>query len=450
MKAASSQEEYAALRAVAEDVLPAGNFGNMASDIVIRNGNGARVWDEGGKEYIDFLLGSGPMLLGHNHPEVNRAATEQISRGTTFFLNNRQGIKLAEAIKDAVPCADKVRFVSTGSEADAFAMRLVRAFTKKNKILKFEGAYHGMSDYGLMSLAPKQSLAFPTPEPDSAGIPPSVQAEMLVAPFNDLDFATDLIHQYRNELAGVIVEPLQRIISPKPGFLEGLRRITQELGIPLIFDEVVTGFRLSYGGAQEFYGITPDLCTLGKACGGGYPLAAIAGRADIMSCFDEEEAKGRFVYQVGTLSGNPVASAAGLETLKILKRPGTYEHFFEMGRDLMDFLSEHLRSAGLPGQVVGIPPMFDVVFRQGPIENYRDVQGANRWLTQRFNQLQRERGILKTAGKYYVSIVLTEEDIEFTKAVWASSLEQLSAEYTAKNKNADAKSEGSTKRDVGQ
>src|ERR1700761_9598644 len=237
----------------AKRVLPGGTFGNMAGDVVIREGRGGRVWDENGKEYVDFLLGSGPMLVGHAHPEVTAAAQARIAQGTTFFANNRWGIELAEAIVDAVPCAEQVRFVSTGSEADLYAMRAARAYTKRDKILKFEGGYHGMSDYSLMSLAPQRSANFPSAVPDSPGIPRSLRDEMLVAPFNDAGVVESLVKEHRDELAGIIVEPFQRIIPPAPGFLQALRRITKENGIPLIFDEVVTGFRLAYGGAQGYY-----------------------------------------------------------------------------------------------------------------------------------------------------------------------------------------------------
>src|SRR5579863_5063882 len=203
----------------AKRVLPGGTFGNMAGDVVIREGRGGRVWDENGKEYVDFLLGSGPMLVGHAHPEVTAAAQARVAQGTTFFANNRWGIELAEAIVAAVPCAEQVRFVSSGSEADLYAMRAARAFTKRDKVLKFEGGYHGMSDYSLMSLAPKRSGNFPAPVPDSAGIPKSVRDDMLIAPFNDAEAVADLVREHRDELAGVILEPFQRIIPPQPGFL---------------------------------------------------------------------------------------------------------------------------------------------------------------------------------------------------------------------------------------
>src|SRR3954452_18613431 len=195
--------------AKAKRVLPGGTFGNFAAEVVIREGKGGRVWDENGKEYIDYLLGSGPMLVGHAHPEVTEAAQAQIAKGTTFFANNRLGIELAEAIVEAVPCAEQVRFVSSGTEADLYAMRAARAYTRRDKILKFEGGYHGMSDYSLMSLAPKRSGNFPQGVPDSAGIPRSVQGEVIVAPFNDLATAESLIREHKSELGGIIVEPFQ-------------------------------------------------------------------------------------------------------------------------------------------------------------------------------------------------------------------------------------------------
>src|SRR4051812_23010522 len=251
----------------AKRVLPGGSFGNMPAEVILRAGKGGRIWDENGKEYVDFLLGSGPMFIGHAHPEVTAAVQSQWRHGTTYCGNNRHGIALARAIVDAVPCAEQVRFVCTGTEADLYAMRAARAFRKRDRILKFEGGYHGMSDYALMSLAPKRTGAFPEPIPDSPGIPQTVRNEVLVAPFNDTRMAADLIHRFHDELGGVIVEPFQRLIAPVPGFLESLRELTAKYGIPLIFDEVVTGFRFSYGGAQQLYGITPDLCTVGKVCG---------------------------------------------------------------------------------------------------------------------------------------------------------------------------------------
>jgi glutamate-1-semialdehyde 2,1-aminomutase len=401
----------------ARRVLPAGGFGNFPADMVIARGKGGRVWDESGREYVDFLLGSGPMLVGHCHPEVIAAVERQLSRGVTFFANNAEGIRLAEMICDAMACADKVRFVSTGSEADMYAMRLARAHTGRDKILKFEGGYHGMSESSLMSLAPKRLVNFPQAVPDSAGIPAAVRDCMLIAPFNDPEFARQIIAEYAHELAGVIVEPFQRLIPPEPGFLETLREETARHGVPLIFDEVVTGFRLAYGGAQERYGVTPDLCTLGKVIGGGFPLAAIAGSDEIMAHFDKDRVgEAGFTFQIGTLSGNPVASVAGMATLEILRRPGAYDRIEATGRTIMAAIRDSFAEAGIPAQVVGVPSLFDVVFTARPVRDYRDVLTGDAARSKRFNALLRERGILKSDSKFYISLAHDDADIAQTVA----------------------------------
>jgi glutamate-1-semialdehyde 2,1-aminomutase len=412
----------------AKRVLPGGSFGNMPAEVILKEGKGGRIWDEAGKEYVDFLLGSGPMFVGHAHPEVTAAVQAQVPFGTTFFGNNRHGIALANAIVEAVPCADQVRFVCSGTEADLYAMRAARAYRKRDKILKFEGGYHGMSDYALVSLAPKNPGNFPRGSVDSAGIPKSVIDEMVVAAFNDIDMVRSLIEEQKDELAGVIVEPFQRLIPPRPGFLQALREVTAEHGIPLIFDEVVTGFRFAYGGAQEYYGVTPDLCTLGKIVGGGFALAAIAGRADIMAHFDRITMNDEdFIFQVGTLSGNPVASVAGLATLDVLKQPGTYEKVFATGRELMGTLQELLNRSGFKAQVIGEPPLFDILFTDQPIKDYRDTLKADTAILKRFNQLLRARGIMKGESKYYVSLAHTRADIDHTIGAWTDALKELKA-----------------------
>jgi glutamate-1-semialdehyde 2,1-aminomutase len=409
----------------ARRVLPGGGFGNVSHEIVIAEGRGSRVWDVSGNEYVDYLLGSGPMLIGHAHPEVVAAVQEQLGRGSTFFANNEAGIRLAAEIVDAVPCAEKVRFVSSGSEADLYALRLARAFTKRDKILKFEGGYHGMSEYGLMSLSPRRSSNFPQPIPDSAGIPKSVRDDVLVAPFNDLETVASLLREHRQDLAAIIVEPLQRLIPPQPGFLAGLRKLTQENDILLIFDEVVTGFRFAYGGAQAYYGVVPDICSLGKVIGGGFPLAALAGRADIMAHFDKGAVgEDGFMMQVGTLSGNPVAAIAGLKTLEILRRPGAYEQIFATGRALMAGYRKILADARVVAQVTGDAPMFDVVFADREVTDYRSSLG-NQDMLKACNGMLRERGILKGDSKYYVSLVHTEEDVRFTLDAFAASIAEI-------------------------
>ncbi len=406
--------------------LPGGTFGNLGPDIIIREGKGARVTDVAGKSYVDYLLGSGPMFAGHANPEVVAAVQAQVARGSTFFANNEHGIMLAEAICVAMPCAEKVRYTSSGTEATHYAMRLARAYRGRDKILKFEGGFHGMGDWALMSMAPKQPGNFPQAVSDTAGVPGSLKGEMLIAPFNDAETASAMIRDHAHELAGVIVEPLQRLIPPKPGFLQALRKATTDNGIPLIFDEIVTGFRFAYGGAQEYYGVVPDLCTLGKIVGGGFPLAAVAGRDDIMKHFDKSRvADDQFMPQIGTLSGNPVAAVAGLATLDILRRPGTYERVFETGRILMNALQGIMDDARIPARVIGEPPMFEVFFTDEKIENYRDVLRADDKMLARFNALLIERGILKGGTKYYVSIAHGKSEINETIAAWRSAIKAL-------------------------
>jgi glutamate-1-semialdehyde 2,1-aminomutase len=419
----SRNAQELALVALARRVLPGGSFGNLSSDIVIGEGRAGRVWDISGNEYVDFLLGSGPMFIGHAHPDVVAAVQAQIPRGVTFFANSEPGIRLAAAIVDAVPCADKVRFTSTGTEADVYAMRVARAFRGREKVMKFEGGFHGMSEYSLQSLAPKRPGNFPQAVPDGPGIPRSVSGDMLIAPFNDADMAASLIREHRDELAGVIVEPFQRLLKPRPGFLEALREVTAECGIPLIFDEIVTGFRFAYGGAQEYYGVIPDICTLGKIVAGGFPLAAVCGRADIMRHFDRSEVGDNVLPQIGTLSGNPVASVAGLMTLEVLREPGTYERVFATGRRLMDGLAGMIRERGLPAQVIGEPVLFDIVFAEGEIFDYRSGLQQDSEALRRFNATLRSQGVLKGDTKFYVSTAHDADDVQHTLAAFAAALD---------------------------
>ena len=413
MKKLKTQDEWIAR---AKEVLPAAGFGNFENDIIIKEGNGSKVWDEDGNEYIDYLIGSGPMLLGHGHPEVMEAILKQLPQGMTFFANNSKGIELAEEICNAVRCSEQVRFVSSGGEADMYAMRLARAFTGKDKILKFEGGYHGMSAEAQMSLSPSVSVNFPQAVPDSAGIPENIQKDVLIAPFNDLEFIESIVSEYHDQIAGIIVEPLQRIIPPLPGFLEGLRKICDSNNILLIFDEIVTGFRLAYGGAQEKYNVTPDICTLGKIIGGGFPLAAIAGSKETMSHFDKSSVgKDKWLMQVGTLSGNPIAAAAGLKTMEVLKRDGMFAKLHQRGQEIMDCMSECFKRANIHHRIVGDPSLFDVLFINEDVNNYRNSIKADAKLNARFNQGLRKRKIFKASAKLYPSLALTDEDIYHTK-----------------------------------
>jgi glutamate-1-semialdehyde 2,1-aminomutase len=248
---------------------------------------------------------------------------------------------------------------------------------------------------------------------------------MLIAPFNDIETTSAIVERYHDEIGGVIVEPFQRLLTPLPGFLEGLRELTKEYEVPLIFDEVVTGFRFSYGGAQEYYGVTPDLCALGKAVGGGFPLTAVAGREEIMSGFDASSPGDGFVLQIGTLSGNPVASAAGLATLEILREPGTYEKLFATGQQLKDALQRLLNEAEIPAVVAGEAPLFEVFFTDGEIQDHRSTLLADKEMLRRFNNLLLERGIFKGDSKFYLSTSHTQRDVEETVEAFESAVDEL-------------------------
>src|SRR5512133_615649 len=310
-------------------LLPGGTLGmfGLPSDLAIvpAYGRGGRLYDVDGNEYIDHLLGSGPLIRVHARPAVVAAVQEQAAKASTFYFVNEPALELGEMIVSAVPCAEKIRFCTSGNEATFYAMRLARAHTGREKVLKFEGGFHGVHDYAILSVWPSAPYTSTEPSVESAGIPRGAYESVLMAPFNDVETTADVIEAHHEELAAVIVEPFQRSIPPRPGFLSFLRDITTKYGIVLIFDEVVTGFRFAWGGAQEYYGVTPDLATYGKIIGGGYPLAAVGGRSEIMDlCDNARKGSGDYVYMTGTLNGNPVSAAAGVATLKELKGKNLY------------------------------------------------------------------------------------------------------------------------------
>ncbi|HWT80627.1 MAG TPA: aminotransferase class III-fold pyridoxal phosphate-dependent enzyme, partial [Candidatus Methylomirabilis sp.] len=277
---------------------------------IVERGEGSRLYDTHGRAYVDYVMGSGPLLLGHAHPTIVQAVQAQMAKGSVYHWLSQPTVRLAQLICEAVPCGEKVRFVSTGTEGTLFAIRMARVFTKREKVLKFEGAWHGLHDYAMVGNWHLGSAPYPAAVPDVGGIPKGVLESVLVGPFNDLPATEDILARYGQEVAAVIVEPLQRAIPPQPGFLAALRELTQRHGILLIFDEVVTGFRLAYGGAQEFYGVVPDLATYGKAVTCGFSLGAICGRADVMETANQAR-RGTLDYAClsGTLSGNPLACA---------------------------------------------------------------------------------------------------------------------------------------------
>jgi glutamate-1-semialdehyde 2,1-aminomutase len=419
-----------ALLAKAARYLPGGNLGNLSLqddlDFLVKEGRGSHIWDVSGNEYVDWLMGSGPMILGHAHPAVVEAVMKAVEQGSTFFATNEKAVLLAEELVEAIPCAEQVRFTTSGTDACFQAMRAARSYRKREKVLKFEGGFHGTSDYAMMSVTPSAGEEFPQALPSSGGIPKAVQELMLIAPFNDLDTTSAIIEAHHDELAAVIVEPLQRMLAPQPGFLQGLRQVTARHDIPLIFDEVVTGFRLAYGGAQEHYGVIPDLCSVGKIMGGGYPLAAVVGRGDILSVYDRSiAAADSYVNQIGTLNGNPIACAAGLATLAELRKPGAYEGLRAAGAQLRRALANICAENGIAVQVCGDDSVFDVYFTDQPVVNYRDGLAADTGMMTRFNSGLLERGILKGAPKFYPSAVHTGEDVDKTIAAFREVISAL-------------------------
>jgi glutamate-1-semialdehyde 2,1-aminomutase len=419
------------LLSTAATVLPGACLGQNSLppelSFVVDRGEGARLIDLEGRSYLDYVLGSGPLLLGHAHPAIVRAVQEQVARGSTFFWLSEASVRLAEAVVEAVPCAEQVRFVSTGTEATMFASRMARTFTRREKILKFEGGWHGLHDYAMVGNWRVPSEApYPYPGPDIGGVPKGALESVLVAPFNDLATTERLATAAGADLAAIIVEPLQRSIRPLPGFLAGLRDLTRRLGALLIFDEVVTGFRLAYGGAQERYGILPDLAVYGKALTCGFSLAAIAGRGDVMATADPAR-KGSLDYAAlsGTLSGNALAAAAGLAALAELRRPGVYERLHALGERLRYGIARRAERLGVPVQVLGDGPIAQVFFVDPAVAltSDRALRSADGRKATRFALECVRRGIFTLPGtKLYLSLAHTDTDVDWTLDAMEESL----------------------------
>jgi glutamate-1-semialdehyde 2,1-aminomutase len=415
----------------ASKVLPGGTMGmfSLPPDLAIvpAYGRGARLYDVDGNEYVDYLLGSGPLILGHAHPAVVEAVQQQAARASTFYYLSEPALELAELITSAVPCADKVRFCSSGNEATFFAMRLARAHTGREKVLKFEGGFHGVHDYAINSIWPRQPYQSPEPMVESAGVPAGASGTVLMAPFNDIETTAAVIEANHRELAAVILEPFQRSYPPRPGFLPFLREITSRYGIQLIFDEVITGFRFAWGGAQEYYGVVPDMACLGKIIGGGYPLAAVAGRDEIMAhCGNSRKGRPDFVYMTGTLSGNPVAAAAGVATLKVLQDKKLYPRIHQSTARMKAGLKSMLADAGIVAQVTGEGGVLQVVFTDREIVNYQDIRSGDLSKALTFHCAAMRNGLyLGVPDKFFISAVHTDEDIEIGLRAFHAGVEAL-------------------------
>lgn len=416
IKTTKSQEIFAA----AQNLMPGGvsspvrAFKSVGGQpIVFDRVKGAYIWDVDGNQYIDYVGTWGPAICGHAHPEVIAALHEALEKGTSFGAPSVLENILAEMVIDAVPSIEMVRFVNSGTEACMAVLRLMRAFTGRDKVIKFEGCYHGHAD---MFLVKAGSGVATLGLPDSPGVPKSATTNTLTAPFNDLEAVKELFEQNRDEIAGVILEPIvgnAGFIAPDAGFLEGLRELTHEHGALLVFDEVMTGFRIAYGGAQEKFGITPDLTTLGKIIGGGLPVGAYGGRRDIMSMV----APAGSVYQAGTLSGNPLAMTAGIKTLELLQKPGTYEYLDSITQKLADGLLQIAKETGHAACGGQISAMFGLFFTNGPVHNYEDAKKSDTAKFGRFHRGMLERGIYLAPSQFeagFTSMAHTKEDIERT------------------------------------
>ncbi len=383
--------------------------------IVFDRVEGAYVWDVDGNEYIDYVGTWGPAICGHAHPEVIAALHDALNKGTSFGAPCYQENVLAEMVIDAVPSIEMVRFVNSGTEACMAVLRLMRAFTGREKLIKFEGCYHGHAD---MFLVKAGSGVATLGLPDSPGVPKSTTANTLTAPYNDLEAVKTLFEQNPGEIAGVILEPVvgnAGFIPPDGGFLEGLRVITQEHGALLVFDEVMTGFRIAYGGAQEKFGVTPDLTTLGKVIGGGLPVGAYGGRRDIM----EMVAPAGPMYQAGTLSGNPLAMTAGIKTLELLNKSGTYEYLDQITKKLSEGLLKIAKETGNEACGGQISAMFGLFFNPGPVHNYEDAKKSDLSKFARFHRGMLERGVYLAPSQFeagFTSFAHTEADIDRTLA----------------------------------
>jgi glutamate-1-semialdehyde 2,1-aminomutase len=381
--------------------------------VFIERANGAHVWDIDGNRYIDYVGTWGPAILGHAHPQVIRRIQQVAEKGTSFGAPTLMETELAELVIELVPGIEKVRFVNSGTEAVMSAIRLARAYTSRSKIIKFEGCYHGHSDYLLVKAG---SGAATHGIPDSAGVPAGTAAETLTAVFNNLDSVRALLEANAGQVAGILVEPVagnMGCIPPEEGFLEGLRQLADAHGACLVFDEVMTGFRVALGGAQERYGVIPDITCLGKIIGGGLPVGAYGGKEEIMAMVAPEGP----MYQAGTLSGNPLAMAAGLETLTLLKQPGVYEQLekmsFVLGSGLMDICA----GKGIPHFATQVGSMMTLFFAEGPIRNYQDVCLFDRERFNRFFWGMLDHGVYLAPSQFeaaFLSLAHTEEDIQKT------------------------------------
>ena len=393
---------------------PVRAFGSVGgTPLFFRKGKGAHVWDEDGKSYIDYVGSWGPMILGHAHPDVIQAVCETAELGLSFGAPTRLELEMADLLCSLLPSMDQVRLVSSGTEATMSAIRLARGYTGRSLIVKFEGCYHGHAD-SLLVKAGSGALTFGNPS--SAGVPPETAQHTLVLDYNDVSGIEETFQELGEKIAAVIIEPVagnMNLVAPKQAFLEALRHLCTEHGSVLIFDEVMTGFRVGLTSAQGHYGITPDLTTLGKVIGGGMPVGAFGGRLDIMQRLAPEGP----VYQAGTLSGNPVAMAAGLATLNLIRAPGFFEKLSGTAKELTEGLVSIAKELGIPFSAQSVGGMFGLYFRENPPECFSDVMQCDKAAFNRFFHAMLHEGVYFAPSAYeagFVSIEHGPEELERT------------------------------------
>lgn len=420
----------------AEDALvggvnsPVRAFKSVGLDpLIVERGAGARLWDADGREYIDFIGSWGALILGHAHPAIVAAIQEQATHGTSFGATTELEVELAERIKRAIPSIEKLRFVSSGTEATMSAIRLARAFTKRDFILKFEGCYHGHADSFLSEAGSGLATLGIASSP---GVPQALAALTLNAPYNDLAAVERVFAAHDKKIAAVIVEPVAAnmgVVPPVAGFLSGLRQITERAGSLLIFDEVITGFRLCYGGAQTLQGIEPDLTTLGKIIGGGLPVAAYGGRAEIMDLV----APLGTVYQAGTLSGNPLAMRAGIAVLKLLEAPNFYSGLNARAEKFIRQLRALADESSAARQVNSAGTLATVFFTSNPVTNYSDAKKSETRRYAAFFRAMLQRGVLLAPSQFealFLSAAHTDADLDLTLSAAKESLELVAGAHT--------------------